>query len=153
MSASRRLAVVAVLLVVGAMGFVLPPVRSARSQAPDVLLNVLGGGAKKLNLFMPDFTVVGAPDPSGLSRSLAEVTAADLKFSALFSVVGGQPPLPAASPEALKKAWTDAAAAGAHAALHGLLMPRADRLEGELRLYDLTSPELRLIAPRPQDGR
>jgi len=148
MSASRRLAVVAVLLVAGAMWFVLPPVRSARSQAPDVLLNVLGGGAKKLNLFMPDFTVVGAPDPSGLSRSLAEVTAADLKFSALFSVVGGQPPLPAANPEALKKAWTDAAAAGAHAALHGLLMPRADRLEGELRLYDLTSPELRLIATK-----
>ena len=148
MSTSRRLAVVAVLLVVGAMGFLLPPVRSARSQAPDVLLNVLGGGAKKLNLFMPDFTVVGAPDPSGLSRSLAEVTAADLKFSALFSVVGGQPALPAANPEALRKAWTDAAAAGAHAALHGLLMPRADRLEGELRLYDLTSPELRLIATK-----
>jgi hypothetical protein len=46
---------------------------------------------------MPDFTVVGAPDPSGLSRSLAEVTARDLKFSALFSEVGGQPPLPAAN--------------------------------------------------------
>ena len=149
MSASRRLAVLAaVLLVVGASVVVLPPARPARSQAPDVLLNVLAGGAKKLNLFMPDFTVVGGPDPTGLSRSLAEVTAGDLKFSALFSVVGGQPPLPAANPEALKKAWTDAAAAGAHAALHGLLALRGDRAELEMRLYNLTSPDLALIASK-----
>ena len=111
MSASRRRAVLAALLLaVGASLVVWPLARPARSQAPDVLLNVLAGGAKKLNLFMPDFTVVGGPDPAGLSRSLAEVTAGDLKFSALFSVVSGQPPLPAANPEALKKAWTDAAA-------------------------------------------
>lgn len=159
MSASRRFAAAAALvLMVGVSMLVWPPARPARSQAPDVLLNVLAGGAKKLNLFMPDFTVVGGPDPAGLSRSLAEVAASDLKFSALFSVVGGQPPLPAANPEALKKAWTDAAAAGAHAALHGLLTPRADRLEGELRLYDLTSPELRLITTKkfavvPSEGR
>jgi TolB protein len=145
---SRRLAALAGTLLVVSAGLLALPARPARSQAPDVLLNVLGGGAKKLNLFMPDFTVVGAPDPSGLSRSLAEVTAGDLKFSALFSVVGGQPALPAANPEALKKAWTEAAAAGAHAALHGLLTPRTDRLEGELRLYDLTSPELRLIGTK-----
>ena len=80
---------------------------------------------------MPDFTVTArAPTRPGLARRLAEVNGADLKFSALFRV-GGQPRrCPAANPEALKKAWTDAAAAGAHAALHGLLTLRGDRARG-----------------------
>jgi TolB protein len=149
MSAPRRITALAAagLLVAGALLLAAPP-PAARSQAPDVLLNVIAGGARKLNLFMPDFTVTGAPDPTGLSRSLAEVTANDLKFSTLFAVVGGQPALPAGNGEAMKKTWTEAAAAGAHAALHGTLTPRADRLEGEMRLYDLTSPEFRQIATK-----
>ena len=83
------------------------PPPAARSQAPDVLLNVIAGGGKKLNLFMPDFTVTGAPDPAGLSRSLAEVTGNDLTFSTLFSVVSGPPPLPAGNAEAMQRAWTE----------------------------------------------
>ena len=147
MSTPRRLAFAfAALLAAAALLLVPPP--AARSQAPDVLLNVIAGGAKKLNLFMPDFTVTGAPDPAGLSRSLAEVTGNDLTFSTLFSVVGGQPPLPAGNPDAMQKTWTEAAAAGAHAALHVVVTPRPDRLEGEMRLYDLTSPQLRQIATK-----
>lgn len=149
MRAVRRLAVAAAagLLVVGAVLLIAPP-PPARSQAPDVLLNVIAGGAKKLNLFVPDFTVTGAPDPGGLSRSLAEVAGNDLKFTNLFSVVGGQPALPAGNAEAMKKAWTEAAAAGAHAALLGVVTPRGDRLEGEMRLFDLTSPEFRQIGTK-----
>ncbi len=146
---SRRIALLAAAPAVVALGLLLAtPPPPARSQAPDVLLNVIRGGAGKLNLFMPDFTVTGAPDPGGLSRSLAEVTANDLKFSTLFSVVGGQPPLPAGNAEAMQKTWGDAAAAGAHAALHGTLTPRPDRLEVEMRLYDLTSPQFRPIATK-----
>ena len=148
MSTRRIALVVAVAAVVAGALLLATPPPPARSQAPDVLLNVIRGGAGKLNLFMPDFTVTGAADPGGLSRSLAEVTANDLRFSALFSVVGGQPPLPAGNAEAMQKTWGDAAAAGAHAALHGVLTPRADRLEGEMRLYDLTSPQFRQIATK-----
>jgi TolB protein len=148
MNARRILLLASVAAIgVGALLFGTPP-PPARSQAPDVLLNVVRGGAGKLNLFMPDFTVTGAPDPGGLSRSLAEVTANDLKFSTLFSVVGGQPALPVGNAEAMQKAWGDAAAAGAHAALQGILTPRADRLEAEMRLYDLTSPQFRQIASK-----
>jgi TolB protein len=138
----------AVLLAGGALLLATPPPPARSQAAPDVLLNVIAGGAKKLNLFMPDFTVTGAPDPGGLARSLAEVTANDLRFSTLFSVVGGQPALPAGNAEAMQKVWSDAAAAGAHAALHGTLTPRADRLEGEMRLYDLTSPQFRQIGTK-----
>jgi TolB protein len=147
MSVPRRIALALTGLLVTA-ALLLPPPPAARSQAPDVLLNVIAGGAKKLNLFMPDFTVTGAPDPAGLSRSLAEVTGSDLKFSALFNVVGGQPPLPVGNAEAMKKTWTEAAAAGAHAALHATLTPRADRIEAEMWLYDLTSPEFRQIGTK-----
>ena len=120
----------------------------ARSQGADVLLNVMAGGAKRLNIVVPEFTLRAGPDPGGLGRKLAEVAGADLTFSALFSVVGGAPPLPADNAEALKKAWTDAATAGAHAALHGLLALRGDRAEAEMRLYDLTSPDFRQIAAK-----
>jgi TolB protein len=147
MSVPRRIALALTGLLVAA-ALLLPPPPAARSQAPDVLLNVIAGGAKKLNLFMPDFTVTGAPDPAGLSRSLAEVTGSDLTFSALFNVVGGQPPLPAGNAEAMKKTWTEAAAAGAHAALRATLTPRADRIEAEMWLYDLTSPEFRQIGTK-----
>jgi TolB protein len=137
----------AILLVVGA-GLLAAPPRPARSQAPDVLLNVIRSGTQKLNLFVPDFAVVGAPDPTALSRSLADVAGNDLRFTNLFSVVGNQPALPAGNAEAMKKAWTEAAAAGAHAALLGVITPRADRLEGEMRLFDLTSPEFRQIGTK-----
>src|SRR5439155_6678988 len=41
---------------------------------------------------------------------------------------------------------------GSHAALHGLLTLRGERLETEMRLYDLTSPEHRLIAAKKFEG-
>ncbi len=120
-----------------------PPARS--QSGADVLLNVTAGGAKRLNIFVPEFTLRAGPDPGGLARKLPEVAGGDLTFSALFNVVGGAAAPPADNAEALKKTWTDAAAAGAHAALHGLLGVRGDKVEAEMRLYDLTSPEFRQI--------
>jgi len=122
--------------------------RPSHSQAVDVFLNVMTGGAKKLNIAVPEFTLLPATDARELPKKLAEVVGADLKFSALFSVVAGTAPLPANDPEGLKKAWGEFAAAGAHAGLHGLLAVRGDRAEAEMRLYDLTSSEFRLIVAK-----
>src|SRR4030095_10978429 len=82
MSASRRFAATAaLLLMVGVSMLAWPPARPARSQAPDVLLNVLAGGAKKLNLFMPDFHVVCVPVPAGRYSTLAQVAAHELELA------------------------------------------------------------------------
>ncbi len=143
---SRRVAVGLALAVTLAALLLAPP--PARSQAPDVLLNVIASGARKLNILVPAFTVVAGPDAEGLARSLPDVVGNDLRFSALFTVVADPSPPPAHNPAALKELWTAAAAAGAHAGLHGLLSRRGDRVEVEMRLYDLTSPEQRLIASK-----
>jgi TolB protein len=137
-------AVLALVLILAVAGTLATP-PPARSQGADVLLNVMASGAKRLNIFIPDFTVQTGADPAGLGRRLPEVTGNDLKFSGLFNVVSGAAALPAGNPDALRKAWTDAAAAGAHAALHGVVRLRGDRAEAEMQLYDLTSPELRQI--------
>jgi TolB protein len=126
-----------------------PPAPSA--QGVDVFLNVTGGGARKLNVAIPEFTVVTGADPAGIAKMLAAVTGADLTFSGQFSVVAARGTVPANDPAALKQAWTEYAAAGAHAGLHGLVAVRDERLEGEMRLYDLTSPDHRLIATRKFD--
>jgi TolB protein len=136
----------AVLL--AAAGWILATPKAGRSQAPDVMLNVIAGGAKKLNIAIPDFTVVGGADAQGLAKSLPEVAGKDLAFSQLFSVVSGVPALPANNPAAMRDVWTNLAAAGAHAALLGLLTVQGDRAQVEARLYDLTSPEQRQIAAK-----
>jgi TolB protein len=79
---------------------------------------------------------------------LATVAGADLNFSGLFSVVAATGAIPANNAAALKQSWTEFAAAGAHAGLHGLVAARGDRIEGEMRLYDLTSPEFRVITSK-----
>lgn len=151
MMRSRRLALalLAVAMVGTAAGILVWP-EPARTQTKpaDVLLNVIASGAKKLNIAIPDFTLTTGADQHGLGKRVPEVLANDLNFSALFSVVAGTPALPANNPAALKEAWASFAAAGAHAALHGLLTPKGDRLEAEMRLYDLTSPEQRVIATK-----
>jgi TolB protein len=121
-----------------------PPVRSQS----DIFVNVLATGAKKLNIVIPNFAVVTGTDSAGLGRSVAQVTARDLTFSALFSVVSDVPPIPTADPAAIRATFANFAAAGAHAGLQGLLSLRGDRTEVEMRLYDLTSPEFRLIATK-----
>ena len=127
----------------------LPPRLAA--QGVDVFLNVTGGGARKLNIAIPEFTVVSGTDSAGGAKQLATVTGDDLTFSQLFSVVSGTGSIPANNPAALKQSWTDFAAAGAHAGLHGLVSFRGDRVETEMRLYDLTTPEQRLIAAKKFD--
>src|SRR6266481_2151622 len=124
------------------------PAQQAGGPATDVYVNVTGGGAKKLNIAVPEFTVVAGTDTAGNAKLLASVTGSDLTFSGLFSVVAGTGAIPANNPAMLEQSWQEFAAAGAHAGLHGLVSVRSDRLEGEMRLYDLTTPEHRLIATK-----
>ena len=144
----RSLVAVGVVLLVLAIAVPWSPRPAPRAQGVDVFLNVTGGGARKLNIAIPEFTVVAGADPTALAKQLSSVTGGDLTFSGLFNVVAGEGVIPANNPAALKKSWTEFAAAGAHAGLHGLLAVRSDRLEGEMRLYDLTTPEQRLIATK-----
>ncbi|MEX2224344.1 MAG: Tol-Pal system beta propeller repeat protein TolB [Candidatus Rokuibacteriota bacterium] len=148
MRPGRPLAFLVGLVLLAALGGALLSPPAARSQAADVLLNVLATGAKKLNIVIPHFTVVGGADPQGLGRSLSQVTARDLTFSSLFSVVTDVPPIAAGDPAALQAAFANFASAGAHAGLHGILTLRGDRAEIEMRLHDLTSPEFRLIGAK-----
>jgi TolB protein len=148
MGRARWLAAVLGATLAVAVGGVLSSPGPARPQAPDVLLNVIAGGARKLNIVIPDFAVIVGADPQGLGKRVPEVVGNDLRFSALFSVVSDIPAPPANRPEALRDIWSNFAAAGAHAGLHGLLTLRGDRAEAEARLYDLTSPEQRLIASK-----
>ena len=142
MKLRRIVALVLVLFAVvlpGPAPVMTPP--AADAQGMDVFLNVTGGGTKKLNIAIPEFTVVAGADTAGNGKQLASVTGADLTFSGLFSVVAATGTIPANNAEALRRSWTDFAAAGAHAGLHGLLALRGDRAEVEMRLYDLTNPE------------
>src|SRR5205823_11907849 len=84
----------------------------------------------------------------GHAKLLESVTGSGLTVSGLFSVVAGTAAIPAKNPAMLEQSWREFAAAGAHAGLHGLLTVRSDRLEGEMRLYDLTTPDHRLIATK-----
>src|SRR5262249_25607757 len=138
------------LAVVGAvalviLGGMLTSPHPALPQAPDVKIDITGTGAKKSNIAVPEFPPL-TPDPNGLAKRLPEVVGKDLTFSALFSVVSGIPALPANNPAATRDAWASLAAAGAHAGLHSLLTVQGDRVQVEMRLYDLTSPEFRQIA-------
>src|SRR5262245_4476571 len=148
MRPGRPLGALVALVVLAALVGALSSPPAARSQAADVLLNVLATGAKKLNIVIPNFTVVAGTDTAGLGKSLPQVTARDLTFSSLFSVVTEVPPIAAGDPAALRAAFGNFAAAGAHAGLHGLLTLRGDRAEVEMRLHDLTSPEFRLIGSK-----
>src|SRR5207237_1111406 len=58
------------------------------------------------------------------------------------------PPPPAGGPGAPGQAGAEFAAAGAPAGVHGLVALRGDRAEVEMRLYDLTDPDHRMIASK-----
>jgi TolB protein len=147
---ARRLLPLAATLLAAVLGLVGPwaPLPSPHAQGVDVFLNVTGGAGRKLNIAIPEFTVVAGADSAGHAKSLAGVVGADLTFSGLFSVVAATGAIPANNADALRRSWTDFAAAGAHAAVHGLLALRGPRLEVEMRLYDLTTPEYRVIATK-----
>src|SRR3954471_12720547 len=146
------LTLVVVLLAVPGVWPVAAP-SPVHAQGVDVFLNVTDSGKRKLNIAIPEFTVTSGADAGGAGKLLASVAGAGLTFTGLFSVVegtGAVPPgaIPANNPVALKQSWTEFAAAGAHAGVHGLVALRGDRAEVEMRLYDLTSPEHRLIATK-----
>jgi TolB protein len=146
----QRCAVIIGLLLVAVLvtPWSLPPLRA---QGVDVFINITSGGSKKLNIAVPEFTVVSGTDSQGAGKQVAAITGADLTFSGLFSVVAATGAIPANNAAALQQSWKEFAAAGAHAALHGLLTIRPDRLDGEMRLYDLTTPEHRLITTKKFD--
>ncbi|HEX3179202.1 MAG TPA: Tol-Pal system beta propeller repeat protein TolB [Methylomirabilota bacterium] len=146
MSYQRIAAIIVLLLAVSLVGPWAPP--PLRAQGTDVFLNVTGGGSRKLNIAVPEFTIVAGSDAQGMGKQVATVAGHDLTFSGLFSVVAATGAIPANNPAALQQSWNEFAAAGAHAGLHGLLAIRGDRVEGEMRLYDLTTPEHRLIASK-----
>ncbi len=148
MRPGRSLSAVLVASLLVVLGGALSSPPPARPQTPDVWLNIIGQ-AKKINIAIPGFTLVsGGADTQGLAKQLPEVAARDLTFSALFNVVSGGAALPANNPAALREAWTNFAAAGAHAGLQGLLALQGDRAQVEMRLYDLTSPEQQLIVSK-----
>jgi TolB protein len=126
----------------------LAPPPGVRAQAVDVFLNVTGGGARKLGIAIPEFTVTTGADPAGNGKLVASVAGNDLTFTQQFSVVAATGAIPPNNPDALRQSWKEFAAAGAHAGVHGLLAVRGDRAEVEMRLYDLTSPDHRLIASK-----
>ena len=125
----------------------LGPAPARSQQNPDVELNVRPGQMKKINIAVPDFALASGSDAQNWAKRLPDITAADLGFTGLFSVVSGAPALPA-SAEAAKPRLAELAAAGAVQALQGLLTMRSDRVEVEMRLYDLTSPDLRVIGTK-----
>ncbi|HET9489513.1 MAG TPA: Tol-Pal system beta propeller repeat protein TolB [Methylomirabilota bacterium] len=144
-----RLAIMILTLSVLALPFgTAPPPSRAQGRGVDVWINIQGTGGKKINIAIPEFTVVGGADANDLAKQLPAVTGRDLTFTGLFSVVAATGAIPANNPVALRQSWADFAAAGAHAGVHGLLAVRGNRLEAEMRLYDLTNPEQRLIASR-----
>jgi TolB protein len=145
----RRRPLAAALLVLALVPVLLLAARPpADAQRPDVIVDITGQGTRKLNIAIPEFAVVAGTDSFGLARLLATVAGSDLTFSGRFSVVAAQGSIPPNNPAALKESWTQFAAAGAHAGLHGLLTVRGDRLEAEMRLYDLTTQDHRLVVSK-----
>jgi len=147
-----KLVVIALLVVLLIPWAGLSPSRAQNpGQKTTVIIDILGTPGKKINIAVPEFTVVSGTESTGAAKLLASVTGSDLTFSGLFSVVAGTGAIPANDPAALAQSWQEFAAAGAHAGLHGLLTVRPDRLDGEMRLYDLTTPGQRLIATKKFD--
>ena len=144
----RSLAAGAAVLTLVLAGLALLRPLPARSQSPDVELNVRPGQVKKINIAIPDFTLVGGADPQNWANRLPGITTVDLNFTSLFSVVSGTPPLPAGGDEAVRPRLAEFAASGAMQALQGLLTVRNDRFEVEMRLYDLTSQDFRIIGTK-----
>jgi TolB protein len=126
---------------------VLPDPPPSHSQGVEVFLNVTQGGSKKLGIAIAEFTrLTAAPDEGNFARGVPEIIGNDLRFSALFAVAN-IPALPAAA-DGMRQEFTRLQQAGAHAAMHGLMRIDGQRLTTEFRLYDLTSPDFRLIASK-----
>jgi TolB protein len=143
----RRLAGLGLLAALAALAWLLAPAPSSHSQGVDVFLNVTQGGSRKLGLAIAEFTrVTSAPDTGNFARLLPEIVGNDLRFSGQFGVVNAGP-LPSA-PDAIRQEFAKFQAAGAHAAMRGLLTLAGPRLSVEFQLYDLTNPEFRLIAAK-----
>ena len=118
----RRIAIAvlfAVLAVATAGVWAPPPSVRAQQAPPDFYLNITGGGSKKLNIAIPEFTVVAGSDSAGLAKMIPTVAGNDLTLSGAFSVVAGSDRIPANNADALRQVWSNFAAAGAHAGAHG----------------------------------
>ena len=69
----RRFIIAALLIgltVATSIGLWAPP-PAVRAQTPtDIYINISGGGSTKLNIALPDFTVISGSDSGGLSKLL-----------------------------------------------------------------------------------
>jgi TolB protein len=137
MKRTLRGAVVAIVALSVAVSALVRP-GSPRAQGVEINIDVGGTGQKKLNIAVPDFTVGNRGD-AGLGKTLAQIAGADLTFSGLFTVVTPGTSLPTDGDAVFKQALAGFTSAGAHAVLHGIVAVRGERLEGEMRLWDLAS--------------
>ena len=73
----RRPTIALALVAAGAVALtsLLAAPRPADSQAVDVFLNVMAGGAKKLNIVIPEFTLVAGRDTQGLVKKIPDLAA------------------------------------------------------------------------------
>src|SRR5260370_728110 len=99
------------------------PAQPPGGPGTDVYVNGTGGGAKKLNIAVPEFTVVAGTDTAGNAKLLASVTGSDLTFSGLFSVVAGTGAIPPNNPAMLEQSWREFAAPPPPPPLHPLPPP------------------------------
>jgi TolB protein len=106
------------------------------------------GAPEKLRIAIPELVPrMSGPDEGDLARILTEMVGHGLRFSSLFTVVAGEPPLPS-DPAALGKRLADLAAAGTHVAMQGWVAVSGPRVTVEFRLLDLRSPGFRPIASK-----
>src|SRR2546427_8045372 len=88
------------VLALAAVAVPWPRTPAPRAQGVDVYINVTGGGAKKLNIAVPEFTVIAGTDTAGLGELLASVARNDLTLSGLLSRVAGTGAVPPDNPDA-----------------------------------------------------
>jgi hypothetical protein len=82
------------------------------------------GQVKKINIAIPDFTLVGGTDPQNWANRLPGITTVDLNFTSLFSVVVGHAPLPPGGAEVVRPRPRGIRRSGRMQALQGLLTVR-----------------------------
>src|SRR2546428_12862668 len=131
-----------------------PP--AVRAQAVDVYINVTGGGSKKLNIAIPEFTVVAGTDTGGVAKLLASVAGNDLTLSGFFSVVAGGAPPPPHNPQGLREGWAEAPPPRGHPRGHGVPGGPGERRQAGEWPSQLTTPAPRrgaatkLVTPSPR---
>lgn len=119
----------------------------AGNPGAEFLFRIARGGRTMVNIVIPSFAGTGERSPSANALAgLATEVGVLLTDSKRFAVIAGISPLPVGDPAAHRRVLADFRDAGAQAVLLGSVTPTRHGLESEIRLYDITSTDLRLIA-------